>query len=86
MPEQQDAAPEPAASVRQDAAALAKEEGFPLEVVEGLYESVLAELGQNARVREFLPVVVINRVRRELRRRKRKDAAPGRGGARRSFS
>ena len=65
-------------SLRHDASVLAKEEGFPLEVVESLYESVLGELQRTARVREFLPVVVANRVRKELRRRKGRES-PRRG-------
>lgn len=59
------------ATLRQDAEALAKQEGLPLDVVEGLYESSLADLGKEARVRDFLPVLVENRVRREIRRKKR---------------
>ena len=61
-------------SLRHDASVLAKEEGFPIEVVESHYESVLAELRPTARVREFLPVVVANRVRKELRSRKGRDS------------
>jgi len=64
--------------LRHDASVLAKEEGFPLEVVESLYESVLAELRPTARVREFLPVVVANRVRKELRSRNGRNS-PRRG-------
>jgi len=76
MPEARDAAPRPD-SRRHDAAELAKQEGLPVEIVEDLYESSLADLGKEARVRDFLPVLVENRVRRELRRKKRREAAPG---------
>jgi len=76
MPEARDAAPR-SASRRHDAAELAKQEGLPVEIVEDLYESNLADLGKEARVRDFLPVLVENRVRRELRRKKRREAAPG---------
>jgi uncharacterized protein DUF3562 len=60
---------------RKNAEQLAREEGVSIDVVEPIYVAELAQVGQSARIREFVPVLVANRVKRALRRIKQETAS-----------
>lgn len=49
---------------------LAKELQLPVDEVTGVYFDEISRLEAEARIRTFVPVLAVNRVRNELRRRR----------------
>jgi len=57
---------------------IATEEGVSIEMVEELYRRELERLGIGARIVDFLPVLAVNNLKRQLRdrRQKKRSGAP----------
>lgn len=54
---------------------LASASGVPVEIVERLYATEIERLTRGARIKEFVPVLAANNVRRQLRDLRHRRAA-----------
>ncbi len=50
--------------------AIARETAAPADIVKALYEEEIASLNAQARLKQFVPVIAINRVKQRLRGRR----------------
>ena len=48
--------------------AIARETAAPADIVKALYEEEIASLNAQARLKQFVPVIAINRVKQRLRK------------------